>query len=59
MRKKIARESNGKFIEWISVYSFIERVKYWKNNNYFTGFSIPTNLDIHINNICKDIKFKA
>jgi hypothetical protein len=54
MRNKVARKLRDDYIEKISVYSFFERVKYWRNNNYFTGFRIPSNLDIHIHNIWKD-----
>jgi len=51
---------DNKVIEYMSVYTFKERIKYWINNNYFTGYlRIPTNKDIHINNVWKDITKKS
>ena len=55
MKKKLNRINKGKVIEKISIYTLLERIKYWINNNYFTGFRIPSNLDIHINNVWKDL----
>lgn len=47
----------GKVIDYMSVYTFKERIRYWINNRFFTGyFRIPSNKDIHINNVWKDLK---
>ena len=61
MRKKKPLITKGKkVLENYSIYTLFERLKYWKNNKFFTGyFRIPTNKDIHINNVWKDIKYKS
>lgn len=60
MRAKIPLiVKDDKVIEYMSVYTLLERLKYWRNNNYFTGFRIPTNKDIHVNNVWKDVTRKT
>ena len=58
MRNKNPLITNkGKVIEYMSIYTLLERIRYWRNNSFFTGyFRIPSNKDIHINNVWKDLK---
>jgi len=50
---------DNKVIEYMSVYTLKERIRYWINNRFFTGFRIPSNKDIHINNVWKDTTKKS
>lgn len=59
-KKKPLIIKNEKVIESYNVYTLFERIKYWKNNNFFTGyFKIPTSRDIHFNNVWKDVTKKV
>jgi len=46
---------DNKVIEYMNDYTLEERIRYWINNRFFTRFRIPTNKDIHINNVWKDL----
>lgn len=49
---------DNKVIEYMNDYTLKERLKYWDNNkNIFK--EIPSNKDIHINNVWKDITKKS